>query len=206
MPLKFLITLIFNLSNFISKSLTYFKNLFFYKYLFGYFGKNSFIDKPLKLKNPQSILIGENCGIMYHSRIEALTKWKHNSYKPLIKFNDNVSIGPRLHMASIISITIGSNTTISSDVMIIDHHHSFSEHNKNHLLQDLIGEKVEIGDNCFVGAGSKIFPGVKIGNNTIIGANSLVNKSFSGNCIIAGNPAKIIKVYDENENKWIKQT
>ena len=35
-------------------------------------------------------------------------------------------------------------------------------------------------------------PNVKIGNNSIIGANSVVTKSIPDNCVVAGNPAKII--------------
>jgi acetyltransferase-like isoleucine patch superfamily enzyme len=38
-----------------------------------------------------------------------------------------------------------------------------------------------------------IMPGVSIGDNVVVGANSLINKSFGSNCMIAGNPAKVIK-------------
>ena len=36
-------------------------------------------------------------------------------------------------------------------------------------------------------------PGVKIGNQVIVGAGSVVTKDVPSNCIVAGNPAKIIK-------------
>lgn len=41
---------------------------------------------------------------------------------------------------------------------------------------------------------SVILPGVVLGEHTVVGAGSIVTKSFSeGYCVIAGNPAKIIK-------------
>lgn len=59
-----------------------------------------------------------------------------------------------------------------------------------------------LGDNVYIGPGSKIFGPIIIGDNTAIGANSVVNKSFEqGNCTIAGVPAK--KISDKNSLEYI---
>ena len=50
----------------------------------------------------------------------------------------------------------------------------------------------KIGRNVWIGDKATILPDVSIGNNCIIGANSVVTKSFPDNCVIAGNPAKIL--------------
>jgi serine O-acetyltransferase len=51
----------------------------------------------------------------------------------------------------------------------------------------------QIGENCYIGPGAKIFGAVILGNNMAIGANAVVNKSFpEGNCTIGGVPAKKI--------------
>ncbi|WP_371860829.1 DapH/DapD/GlmU-related protein [Terrabacter aerolatus] len=56
------------------------------------------------------------------------------------------------------------------------------------------GEPIIIGDDCWIGMNSVILPGVILGSRTTVGAGSVVTKSFpEGNCIVAGNPAKIIK-------------
>jgi serine O-acetyltransferase len=49
-----------------------------------------------------------------------------------------------------------------------------------------------IGDNCYIGPGAKLYGGIILGDNVAIGANSVVNKSFEGDCVIAGVPAKVI--------------
>jgi serine O-acetyltransferase len=54
-------------------------------------------------------------------------------------------------------------------------------------------EVPQIGDNCYIGPGAKIFGAVILGDNMAIGANAVVNKSFpEGNCTIGGVPAKKI--------------
>lgn len=68
---------------------------------------------------------------------------------------------------------------------------------------------VYIGDDCFI-SGGFILPGVRIGNNCIVGAGSVVTKDVPDNCMVAGNPARIIRtgiktghygvlIKDENE-------
>ena len=51
-----------------------------------------------------------------------------------------------------------------------------------------------IGNNVNVGVNVTIIGDIKIGDNAIIGAGAIVTKSFPGDSIIAGNPAKIIKL------------
>ena len=51
-----------------------------------------------------------------------------------------------------------------------------------------------IGDNVTIFPGAKIIGPVTIGDNCIIGANSVVNKSFPANSIIAGSPARLIRI------------
>lgn len=51
-----------------------------------------------------------------------------------------------------------------------------------------------LGDNCYLGIDAKIIGSVTIGNNVVIGANSVVTKDIPDNAVVAGIPAKIIKI------------
>lgn len=62
--------------------------------------------------------------------------------------------------------------------------------NKQHGRNDLVPT---IGDNVSLGANVCIMGNITIGNNVVVGAGSVVVKDVPDNCVVAGNPAKIIK-------------
>lgn len=87
-------------------------------------------------------------------------------------------------------ITLGRGTWIAPNVGIITTNHSKENLNEHDAPLDVL-----IGNNCWIGMNSIILPGVCLGNNTIVGAGSVVTKKFpEGNCVLAGNPARIIKI------------
>ena len=65
-----------------------------------------------------------------------------------------------------------------------------------------IKKTIVIGDYCWLGMHTMILAGVKLGPCTIVGAGSVVTKSFpDGYCVIAGNPAKVIKYLEKDKVK-----
>lgn len=90
-------------------------------------------------------------------------------------------------------LTIGDNTVISWDCLIMDS--DFHEINSVDNPVGLVAnEEIIIGSNVWIGCGVTILKGVKIPDGTIIAAGSLVNKSFSErNTLIGGMPAKVLK-------------
>ncbi len=53
---------------------------------------------------------------------------------------------------------------------------------------------ITIGDNCYIGTGVTILGPVSIGDNVTIAAGAVVTKDVPSNCIVAGMPAKVVKV------------
>lgn len=90
-------------------------------------------------------------------------------------------------------IVIGKGTWIAPNVGLITANHDINDLNKHQPPKKII-----IGKACWIGMNSVVLPGVVLGDHTIVGAGSVVTKSFpNGNCIIAGNPAEIIRFLKE---------
>jgi acetyltransferase-like isoleucine patch superfamily enzyme len=87
-------------------------------------------------------------------------------------------------------IEIGEGTIISYNVSISDSdiHHVFVNGQEKINTKPII-----IGNNVWIGKNSIIHKGVQIGNNSIIAAASVVVSNVPENCIVGGNPSKIIK-------------
>lgn len=62
-----------------------------------------------------------------------------------------------------------------------------------HDMSRNIKRDVYVGKNCFIGAHSILMPGVRVGEQSVVAAGSVVTKDVPPNCIVAGNPAKIIR-------------
>jgi len=84
-------------------------------------------------------------------------------------------------------IHIGENCLIASGTVILSHDHCKRVNSMPYLADTFIG------NNCFIGIRAFVMPGVKIGNEVIVGSMSVVTKDVPSNCIVAGNPARIIK-------------
>lgn len=102
-----------------------------------------------------------------------ITKLLKLNYRRLqIKFGIEIPVGTEIAEGALINhfggIVINENTKIGKNVTIL--------------------QGVTIGNNMYKGR----LKAAKIGDNVTIGANTVVTKSFPDNCVIAGNPAKII--------------
>lgn len=116
---------------------------------------------------------------------------------PLLEIGENCAFGAYNHITCTNHISIGSNLLTGRWVTITDNSHggrSAEDMAVSPSRRKIYSKgKVIIGDNVWIGDKASILPNVRIGNNVIVGANSVVTKDVPSYCIVAGNPAKVIK-------------
>lgn len=128
-------------------------------------GKNSRVTAQVIINNPSNVVIGNNTYIN----------------------------GGRLHVGLNSRIIIGNDCLISYNVHFRTVSHNYI--NKNELIrkQGEFEKDIIIEDDCWIGYGVQIMPGVTIHRGAVVGAGAVVTKDVEEYSVVAGVPAKVIK-------------
>jgi acetyltransferase-like isoleucine patch superfamily enzyme len=104
-------------------------------------------------------------------------------------------------------ISIGKHVTISARVAFINHDGGTWVFRDLPKYRNVIKfGRIVIHDNCFIGAGATIMPGVSIGPNAVVAAQSVVTADVPPNCVAAGVPARVVMTLEEYAEKALAQT
>jgi len=107
-------------------------------------------------------------------------------------------LGNGQYIQTINKIEIGANVRLGPGVKLISANHDFFDFERHLNVNSIV-----LGDNCWIGAGAVILPGVSLGYHVIVAAGAIVTKSFKQNDILlAGNPAKIVKNIGSYRGNW----
>lgn len=164
------------------------------------YGKNLKLQGiPVIFNSGGSLTIGNNCTIKssflsnlvgLYSRTIIVTR----TSEAHIDIGNNVGIsGATIYARK--GITIGDNTLIGGNVKILDN--DFHPIDVEARLADdkraIATREIVIGKNCFIGCNAIILKGTVLGDNCVVGAGAVVAGKYQDNCVIAGNPARVIK-------------
>ena len=126
-------------------------------------------------------------------------------------FGKNVQLNDYVHIVAMDSVKIGDNVLLASHIFISDNSHGSYKGDDNDtnpnippIQREYAKAPVSIGDNTWIGEGVVIMPGVTIGKGCVIGAHSIVNKSIPDYSVAVGSPAKVVKKFDFQTNRWKK--
>jgi len=168
---------------------------------FKQFGIKSAILHPLKIDGIQNITVGSNVYIAYKTWLASLPLSGEEHCELVI--GDGTNIGNFNHIYSTKSIVIGKNVLTADKVYISDNLHGYEDIHVPVMKQAIkqIGT-VSIGDGSWLGENVCVI-GANIGKNCVVGANSVVTKDIPDYCVAIGSPARVIKRYCFDNDKWL---
>lgn len=173
-----------------------------YKFCLRSVGNNCHVGEDFRLVGEKYIKIGNDFMAGRGMVLEAYDSHEGSfqKFSPNIKIGDNVSFTDFDHISCIDYVEIGDGTLLGRNVYISDNSHGDTSVDMLGIpptCRPLMSKgPVIIGKNVWIGRCVSILSGVTIGDNAIIGANSVVNKDVPANCVVAGSPARIVKVIE----------
>lgn len=157
---------------------------------------------PCYIRSDQKLRLGENMTTGIGFRLDVFGSGE-------IKFGLNIEINDHVHIAVLNRVEIGDNVLIASRVFISDHNHGRFDGNNlenaptiSPVKRPLNADPVHIGNNVWIGQNVCVLPGVSIGDGAVIGAGSVVTRDVPANCVVVGNPARVIRCFDSATNEW----
>jgi acetyltransferase-like isoleucine patch superfamily enzyme len=112
-------------------------------------------------------------------------------------------IGQECTISAYQRVRIGEQCVIADRAMFIDFDHGVVEVERPIRKQGIYMRDVVVGSNVWIGYGACILRGVSVGDNAIVGTNSVVTKDVPANAVVAGIPARVIRMREApTELRW----
>ncbi|WP_418026702.1 acyltransferase [Paenibacillus sp. JJ1722] len=177
------------------------------------------LKRPAFYKLGENVSIGEGCEIIGAERISIgnnvmirkdcwLNIVINQNYKKKtgIIIDDGCQIGKNFTISVSNRAHIEQNVLIGANVYIADCGHAYENIAIPIMHQGVSSEtnEVSIGEGSWLGINSVIVGNVRVGKGSIVAANSFINKDVPDYSVVAGNPGKIIKMFDSVSKSWRK--
>tara|TARA_R110000823_G_scaffold31019_2_gene88652 strand:- start:180 stop:716 length:537 start_codon:yes stop_codon:yes gene_type:complete len=150
-------------------------------------GKKTVLEEGVLLFHPENISIYDNVYIGHNTILKGY-------HKNEMVIGEGTWIGQQCFFHSAGGITIGKNIGIGPGVKILTSYHKDTNTTIPILHEEIEFKPVIIEDDSDLGVNSVIMPGVTIRRGTQVGAGAVVTKDFPEYSIIAGVPAKLIRI------------
>lgn len=215
-------------SNFISSALTLFQKkgvfslisyslqrfkLYRLRKYFKFCG-SLYLNNPYVIIGHKNITIGTKFVAGPGFKLEAINWYRNQQFRPLIEIGNNVILHDYVHIGCTNSVKIGNNVLMASKIYISDHNHGYYDDKHLTLHESPLippadrkisdDSFVIIEDNVWIGEFVSILPGSIIGKGAVIGSNSVVNSVIPPYSIAVGTPARVVKKYNFDQERWVK--
>ncbi len=154
-------------------------------------GEGVVFERGVMVFHPENIELGDRIYIGHQAILKGY-------YRNLMVIGDGTWIGQQCFFHSGAGITIGRNVGIAPCVRILTSVHTEAGRKLPILHSPLEFVPVVIGDDCDIGVGTTLLPGTVLGRGVQVGAGAVVKGVFPDYSVIAGVPAKILRMRPED--------
>ena len=92
-------------------------------------------------------------------------------------------------------VRFGNHVMVGPGVQIYTAAHHLQAEPRNQGWE--VAKAITIADNVWIGGSAILLPGVNIGQNAVVGAGAVVTRDVPANTVVAGNPARVIRVIEQ---------
>ena len=117
-----------------------------------------------------------------------------------VHFGNGVYANFHLTLVDDTHIYVGDHTMIGPNVTIATAGHPILPELREQGYQ--YNMPVRIGNNCWIGAGAILLPGVTVGDNTVIGAGSVVTRDIPAGVVAVGNPCRVLRPIGDRDKEF----
>ncbi len=169
-------------------------------YPFAHFGRGVSIDYSCDIRRRCSVRIEIGDKVYLAGGVWLNVPELLPESPPALVISNRCKIGRRCMISAKNRVLLEEDVLLGPSVLITDHSHEFGNVDAPIYAQGLTaGGTVVLERNCWIGYGAAIVctsGSLVIGRNSVVGANSVVTRSVPPFCVVAGNPARIVKRYE----------
>ena len=163
-------------------------------------GKEIVFGMRLNIQNPQYISVGDY--VVLSDDLD-LNVYKSFDHDPQLVIEDHVRLGRNNTIGCDNKIIIERDVITAPFVHITDRNHCFEDVTRPITKQGMMTSgPVVIGAETWLGYGAQVMSGVTIGRHCVIAAGSIVTRDIPDYSVAAGCPARVIKRYNFDTQKW----
>lgn len=101
-------------------------------------------------------------------------------------------------------VEIGANVIMAQHVVLSGLNHTYENIHQPIWKQPVTTKPIVVEDECWIGANVTITAGITIGRHSVVAGGSVVTHDVPPYSVVGGNPARVLKQYDESVGEWLK--
>lgn len=166
-------------------------------------GSESYVIEPYKIRSPHRVHIGDNVAIGERCFLSVVESHLGVEYDPVLRIGNDVGIGTDLYIHCAGNVEIEDGVGMSARVFIGDSGRDYEDPGRPSAEMPIAEPgPVRICAKAVIGIGAIILSGVTIGERAAVGAGAVVTRDVPPRSVVFGNPARVIRSWDESTGQW----